>query len=103
MKLLFAFILPFLLGGCFATLDTAGSAAYEVSPYQLAGSDKVVCCTLSIKDGKEFEGRGIVFQTDGKGWGIQINEGQSKAFKGQGIAAKAATVLPVTGLQELVK
>lgn len=73
------------LAGC-ASIENAGHASYEVKANAQGG------CDLLAKDGKEFsgEGRGIMF--DGKRCQFTANEGPSKAFKGQAISAKAATV-----------
>lgn len=93
------------LTGC-ASLEHAGHSGYTVKPYSIAGKDgaqALACCELAVNDGKEYSGRAISFQTDGAGFALQVQEGQSKAFKGQAIGAKALSVLPVTGLQDLVK
>lgn len=83
------------LASC-ASLENAGHSAYQVKANAAAGYD------LSVADGKEYaNGRAIAF--DAKSGTLMIEEGPSKAFQGQGIAAKAATVLPVTGLQDLVR
>lgn len=79
--------------GC-TSLNQAGNTAYTVRPFAGPGG-ALVCCELQFQDGKEYSGRNISFQTNGEGYGLQISEGESKAFTGQGIAAKAATVLPV--------
>lgn len=79
--------------GC-ASLGDAGHVAYTVRSYTDQGG-KRACCELAVADGKEFEGRTIQFRTDGTGAMFTVQEGESKAFKGQGIAAKAASVLPV--------
>lgn len=89
------------LPGC-ASLDNAGHAAYSTTAVK-DPSGKVTGYEFSVKDGKEFEARAISFQTDGAGYAVTIQEGQSKAFKGQGIAAKAATILPVNGLPDILK
>jgi hypothetical protein len=90
-----------LVAGC-TSLNQAGNTAYTVRPFAVTGKDgaaaAVVCCELQVQDGKEYSGRVINFQTDGGGYALSIQEGESKAFVGQGIAAKAASVLPVTNL-----
>lgn len=81
------------LAGC-ASIDNAGHASYTVRSFK--GPDgSVACCELEVKDGKEYSGRNIGFQTNGSGAVFQVHEGESKAFKGQAIGAKALTVLPV--------
>jgi hypothetical protein len=89
------------LAGC-QSLDHAGYDSYTVRSFK-SELGMAACCELEVKSGKEYDGRAVSFQTNGSGAVLQIQEGQSKAFKGQGIAAKAASVLPVTGLQDLVK
>lgn len=81
------------LVGC-TSLDHAGHTSYSLRSFS-APNGAVACCELHVQDGKEYSGRNISFQTDGSGAMLQVQEGESKAFKGQGIAAKAATVLPV--------
>jgi hypothetical protein len=89
------------LGGC-ASLTEAGHTSYTVRAAP-AAEGKTVCYDFESKDGKEYAGRVIQFQgTCGIGAVLTIQEGPSKAFRGQGIAAKALSVLPVTGLDELL-
>lgn len=89
------------LSGC-ASLTQAGNAAYDLQP-AVDEKGQVKGYRLTIQDGKEFASRLIAFSTSPNGsTTLVINEGQSKAFRGQGIAAKALNVLPVTGLQDLV-
>lgn len=89
------------LAGC-ASLENAGFDSYTVRSFKAEGG-MAACCELDVKSGKEYSDRTVQFQTNGSAATLTIQEGQSKAFKGQGIAAKAATVLPVTGLQDLLK
>jgi hypothetical protein len=89
------------LAGC-ASLMNAGSSSYIVKTYP-GTNGAVACCELTVLDGKEYSSRNVAFQTTGTGASLVIQEGASKAFKGQAIAAKAATVFPVTGLQDLIK
>lgn len=93
--------LMLLLSGC-ASLDTAGASTYTVTAVRDADG-KVAGYELTVKDGKEYSGRNVQFQADGARAGLAIAEGESKAFKGQALAVKALTVLPVTGLQDLLK
>ncbi len=89
------------LSGC-ASLDNAGHAAYSATAVKDANGN-VTGYELSVKDGKEFAGRQIQFQANGAAVGLVIVEGESKAFKGQAIGAKALSVMPVTGLQDILK
>lgn len=94
-------IILLTLAGC-GTLNTAGQSSYTVKPFE-AKDGTLVCCALDMKDGKEYSGRNIQFQTNGAAFGLTISEGESKAFTGQGIAAKALSVLPVTNLPLIPK
>ena len=94
-------LLAALLSGC-ASLSDAGHVAYTVTPIKDAAG-KVTAHELQIRDGKEFEGRQIQFQAMGEAVTLTIREGESKAFKGQAIGAKALSVMPVTGLSDLLK
>lgn len=85
-----------LLAGCAGTF---GHAAYEVKPE--AGADgKAAGCSLSVRDGKEFSGRNVAFRGDL--CQLTVQEGESKAFPGQAIGAKALSIGPVMGLGDLV-
>lgn len=94
-----------MTAGC-TSLQQAGNTAYTVKPFTVTGKDgsvALVCCELLATDGKEYATREIGFQTNGSGFQLKVIEGDSKAFKGQAIAAKAATVLPVTNLSDILK
>lgn len=90
-----------LASGC-ASLENAGHAAYTMT----AVKDKdgtVTGYELTVKDGKEFAGRRVQFQGMGAVVTLDISEGESRAFRGQAIGAKALSVMPTTGLQDLVR
>ena len=84
------------LTGC-ASIEFAGHASYTVTP-----TPDGRCCIVTVRDGKEFASRDITIVKTGDDYAINIKEGESKAFPGQAIAAKALTVLPVTNLQSLI-
>jgi hypothetical protein len=89
-----------MLGGC-ASLTEAGHNSYSV----IAKTDKdgnVTGYDLSLSDGKEFESRTINFQSAGPMVRLSIEEGASKAFKGQALAVKGLTILPSMGLQDIL-
>lgn len=88
------------VAGC-ASLDHAGYDSYTVRSFRSV-EGMPACCELEVKSGKEYAGRGVSFQTNGSGAVLEIQEGQAKAFNGQALAVKALTVLPVTGLKDLV-
>ncbi len=88
------------LSGC-ASLENAGHDSYTLRSFTtelgMAG-----CCELHVQSGKEYTGRTISFQSNGANTVLQVQEGASKAFKGQAISAKAVTVLPVTDLANIL-
>jgi hypothetical protein len=90
-----------LLAGC-ASLDNAGYDSYTVRSFKTEAG-MPACCELDVKSGKEYAGRAVQFQTNGAGAVLAIQEMEAKAVKGQALAVKALTVMPVTGLQDLVK
>ncbi len=79
--------------GC-ASLTGAGHAGATVT------RDASGKCALALADGKEYSGRSVAF--NGETCVLVVQEGESKAFKGQGIAAKAAAVFPVTDLANII-
>lgn len=86
-----------LLAGCAGTF---GHAQYTITCKPAEGGRT---CDLDVKDGKEFAGRGMRFEMNKEGHvAFQVQEGESKAFAGQAIGAKVMTVLPVSGLKDLV-
>lgn len=87
--------------GC-ASLTEAGHASYTVRAVP-AGAGQPSLYELQVTDGKEFEGRRIQFQTAAGAAALVVQEGDSKAFKGQAIAGKALSVLPVTSLPDILK
>jgi hypothetical protein len=89
-----------LASGC-ASLTEAGHTDYRVNVVKDA-QGRPAAYELQVKDGKEFDGRQIHFQAQGSAVGLSIVEGESKAFKGQAIGAKALSVLPVTDLANIV-
>lgn len=87
-----------LLSGCAGTF---GHSSYVLS--SKPGADGKPIYELSLKDGKEFEGRQVQFQTINGGASLTIMEGESKAFKGQALGVKALNVFPTTGLSDILK
>jgi hypothetical protein len=78
------------LAGCAGTF---GHTAYSIKANAAGGYD------LDARDGKEFAGRAIEF--DAKRGLLVVNEGASKAFKGQGIGA-TLNPLPTLGLDKIL-
>lgn len=101
LAIAFASASALLLAGC-ASLDSAGLDSYTVRSFTTE-QGLPACCELDVKSGKEYDGRAVSFQTNGAGALLVIQEGASKAFRGQALAVKALTVLPVTGLQDVLK
>lgn len=99
MALILALLVAAALAGC-ASLTEAGHTRYTLRAAPVGGT---VCYEFESKDGKEYDGRRVQLQSAcGVGATLTIMEGESKAFRGQGIAAKALSVLPVTGLGDLL-
>ncbi len=88
------------LAGC-ASIENAGFDSYTVRSFKTEAG-MPACCELDVKSGKEYSGRAVQFQTNGAGALLTIQEAEAKAFPGQALAVKALTVLPVTGLQDLL-
>jgi hypothetical protein len=88
------------LAGC-ASISDAGHADYSVRVVKDTAG-KPAAYDLQVKDGKEFEGRQIQFQAKGDAVSLTVVEGESKAFKGQAIGAKALAVFPVTDLANIL-
>jgi hypothetical protein len=86
--------LALLLSGC-ASVTSAGHAAYTITRSADGRSFE-----LSATDGKEFAGRSIMF--DAIRGHLVVQEGESKAFRGQAISAKALSVFPVTDLGNIL-
>ena len=80
------------LAGC-ASLEDAGHTSYAVE--KTANGYR-----LNAADGKEYASRIIEF--DATTGSVKVEETAAKAFKGQGVAAKAASVFPVTDLANII-
>jgi hypothetical protein len=91
-KSLVAIAVAIALAGC-ASLNDAGHAGYTAR-INAEG------CELAVADGKEFKSRTVAL--DCRAGQFVVTEGESKAFKGEAIAAKAAAVLPVTDLANIL-
>jgi hypothetical protein len=100
MKYVISAFIFLALAGC-ASLDNAGYDHYVVRSFK-TDTGMPACCELEVKSGKEYAGRSVEFQTNGAGAALSIQEIEAKAVKSQALVVKALTVLPVTGLQDLV-
>lgn len=101
MKTAILIIFAALLTGC-ASIEHAGYDSYVLKSFT-APLGMTGCCELTVTSGKEYDGRSVRFETNGAGAVLTIQEVGAKAFKGQALAVKALTVLPVSGLQDLIK
>jgi hypothetical protein len=80
-------ILALSLTGC-ASLQYAGSADYELRPFQ--GADgKNVCCSVVIHNGKEIASLTAHVTKLGENYSVDLNEVGVAAFAGQKISAEA--------------
>jgi hypothetical protein len=82
----------------FALLTLTACGSFGHTSYEITHKDGG--CDFKANDGKEFSSRNIAF--NGTTCQMQVMEGESKAFAGQAIGAKVMTIMPVTGLKELV-
>lgn len=84
-----------LLGmtGC-ASLNHAGTASYSMKPVLV--NDKLVCCEVTINNGKEFALLDATVIKRGDDYEVRLHEEGVAAFDGQHLAsdtaAKAATL-----------
>jgi uncharacterized protein YceK len=88
MKKLVTLVFLALIGlsGC-ASLQSAGSATYTVQPFAVDG--KLVCCQVSVADGKERAALTLDVIKSGDNYTIHLDERGVQAFAGQAIAAGA--------------
>ena len=88
------------LSGC-ASIENAGFDSYTIRSFK---SDMGVtsCCEFEAKSGKEYKARQISFESNGTGAALMVIEGEAKAFKGQALAVKALTILPVNDLASIL-
>ena len=89
-----------MLSGC-ASIDNAGHSSYTVTAVKDAAG-KAAGYELAVKDGKEYQGRQVQFQAMAGAVTLTIVESGAKAFPGQALAVKSLTVMPVTGLTDLI-
>lgn len=74
------------LSGC-ASLNFAGNASYSVKPVQVGLA--IVCCEVTIADGKERAALDVHVNKAGENYDITFSERSVTAFAGQAIAANA--------------
>jgi hypothetical protein len=101
MLLIVVLAMAAALGGC-ASLTQAGNSGTKLTTVQNKDG-KPVGCDLELADGKEYASREVSLTTiNGAGCELTVKETGVKAFRGQGIAAKALSFFPVTGLDDLL-
>lgn len=88
-RLLFALGLPLVVTGC-ASLYWAGASEYEVRPI-VDGKQVIGCCSLVVHSGKQYASVDARFTKNGDNYDVTLHEEQIQAFKGQTIAADAAS------------
>lgn len=75
------------LAGC-ASLDHAGTAAYDVRPFiDAAGAPH--CCEVSVRNGKEIASLKARIEKRGDDYIVELEQQGVQAFAGQAIAAGA--------------
>jgi hypothetical protein len=84
-----------VLAGC-ASINDAGHDDYEVKANTTGTHD------LKVRSGKEYGGPGRVMTFDAIHGRLMVQEGPSKAFRGQALAVKAASLLPTMGLGDIL-
>jgi hypothetical protein len=84
-----ALTLLFGLTGC-ASLYWAGASEYEVRPI-VDGKQVIGCCSLVVHSGKQYASVDARFTKNGDNYDVTLHEEQIQAFKGQAIAADAAS------------
>jgi hypothetical protein len=79
------------LAGC-SSLWYAGVADYRIEPLTDSQGKPTGCCALEIHDGKQYQTVNATFSRTADGnYAITLNQQDVQAFKGQAIAASAAS------------
>lgn len=82
-----------LVSGC-ASLDSAGVAVYTIKPMLVDG--KTLCCEVSVSNGKQYASLDATVVKTGDDYTVELKERGVEAFRGQQIAAGAATATAAT-------
>lgn len=82
-----------LVSGC-TSLDSAGVASYTVKPALIEG--RAVCCEVTVHNGKQYASLDARIEKRGDDYTVELKERGVEAFKGQQIAAAAATATAST-------
>lgn len=77
------------LTGC-ASLEHAGSASYTIKPMLIG--DRTVCCEVAIYNGKQYARLDATLTKTGDDYAVTLSERGVEAFRGQEIAANAASM-----------
>jgi len=78
------------LSGC-ASLWWAGASEYQITPLQDSNGKITGCCVLTVHSGKQYATIDATFSKKGDDYDVTLHEVQVQAFKGQAIAAGAAS------------
>lgn len=93
MKSLIALAALVSLAGC-ASLDHAGVASYTIKPMMIDG--RAVCCEVAVHNGKQYASLDAMVEKTGDDYSVRLSERGVEAFRGQQIAADAATASAAT-------
>lgn len=81
-------LLAILVSGC-SSLNNAGSAKYSIEPI-VTESNAVICCRVSIENGKEYATlKAHVERKEDGSYVVDLDERTVKAFEGQEITKSA--------------
>lgn len=86
-------IMLLALPGC-ASLDQAGTASYTIRPMLIDG--RAVCCEVAVTNGKQYASLDATVVKSGEDYTVELRERGVEAFRGQEIAAGAATATAKT-------
>lgn len=89
MKRMLIPLILLALTGC-ASLQHAGSASYTIKPMLIDG--RTVCCEVAIHNGKQYARLDATLTKSGDDYAVTLSERGVEAFRGQEIAANAASM-----------
>ena len=77
-----------MLPGC-ASIESAGTSSLSVHPVDIGGQPR--CCAVEVRDGKQYASLDVQLERTGDDYRLQLKARGVEAFKGQAMAANAAT------------
>lgn len=87
-------LLPALaLAGC-ASLESAGTSSLSVRPIDIGGQPR--CCAVEVHDGKQYASLDVLLERTGDDYRLRLTARGVEAFKGQQLAANAASTTVAT-------